>query len=82
MPMMQRQHLAPRKYSSMVIALFMDLRAPRIPGGSSVSPSAISKRWELVQHSEEGRRALLTDGAESELISQRQGRLRHAGSQA
>jgi hydroxymethylglutaryl-CoA reductase (NADPH) len=45
------------------------VRAPRIPGGSSVSLSAINKRWELVRHSEEGRRALLPDGAEAELAA-------------
>jgi len=44
-------------------------RAPRVPGGSSVSPSPISKRWKLVKHSSEGRRALLPDGAESELAA-------------
>ncbi len=42
-------------------------RAPRVPGGSSVSPSAISRRWELVKHSTDGRRALLPDGSQSEL---------------
>lgn len=41
--------------------------APRIPGGSSVSLSAINKRWDLVPHSEQSRQALLPDGAESEL---------------
>ena len=42
---------------------------PRIPGGSSVSLSAINKRWDLIPHSAEGRRALLPADAESELAS-------------
>jgi hydroxymethylglutaryl-CoA reductase (NADPH) len=43
--------------------------SPRIPGGSSVSLSAVNKRWELIAHSDEMRRALLPDAAEAELAS-------------
>lgn len=42
---------------------------PRIPGGSSVSLAAINKRWELLPHSEEGRRALLPAASESDLAA-------------
>jgi hydroxymethylglutaryl-CoA reductase (NADPH) len=44
-------------------------QSPRIPGGSSVSLSAVNKRWELIARSEEMRRALLPDAAEAELAS-------------
>ncbi|HKM66978.1 MAG TPA: hypothetical protein VJX70_07425 [Candidatus Acidoferrum sp.] len=43
--------------------------SPRIPGGSSVSLSTVNKRWELVPDSEEMRRALLPDAAETEPAS-------------
>lgn len=43
-------------------------QARRIPGGSSVSPAAIHRRWDLVPHAQEARRALLPEGAESELL--------------
>jgi len=41
--------------------------ASRIPGGGSVSLSAINKRWDLIPHSEEARCALLPESAESEV---------------
>lgn len=41
----------------------------RVPGGSSVSLSAINKRWDLIPHSEDCRRALLQPGAESEVAA-------------
>lgn len=44
-------------------------QAARVPGGSSVSLSAINRRWELLRHSEEGRRALFPEGARSELAA-------------
>ena len=40
---------------------------PRIPGGSSVSLSAIHKRWDLLPHSDEWKRALLPEGIEADL---------------
>ena len=43
--------------------------ASRIPGGSLVSFSAVNKRWRLIPHSEETRRALMPESAESELGS-------------
>src|SRR6266566_1704418 len=43
--------------------------ASSIPGGSSVSLSAVNKRWELIGDSDAARRALLPDGAESELAA-------------
>ena len=41
----------------------------RIPGGSSISLSAVNKRWGLIPHSEESRRALMSESAEAELAS-------------
>jgi hydroxymethylglutaryl-CoA reductase (NADPH) len=43
--------------------------ASRIPGGSSISLSAVNKRWGLIPHSGESRRALMPETAESELTS-------------
>jgi hydroxymethylglutaryl-CoA reductase (NADPH) len=43
--------------------------ASRIPGGSLVSLSAVNKRWALIPHSGESRRALMPESAESELAS-------------
>jgi hydroxymethylglutaryl-CoA reductase (NADPH) len=43
--------------------------ASRIPGGSSVSLSAMNKRWDMIPHSAEGQRALLPEDAKSELAS-------------
>lgn len=45
------------------------VHASSIPGGSSVSLSAVNKRWELMGDSDAVRRALLPDGAESELAA-------------
>lgn len=40
---------------------------PRIPGGSSVEPSAVLKRWELLSCSNEWKSTLLPPGTEGEL---------------
>lgn len=40
---------------------------PRIPGGGSVSPSAVNRRWSLFPHSDACRHALLPEGVEGEL---------------
>ena len=39
----------------------------RVPGGSSVEPSAVLKRWELLPYSNEWKSALLPPGTEGEL---------------